>query len=60
MTNDTSLKDSYALLLDSVKKNCKFAKIEFAKSSYVVKMLAKNCPKNDKVYIFENPLTMTF
>ena len=48
MTNDTSLESSCALLLE-------FAKIEFfiAKSSYKVKMFAKkNCPKNDKLYIF--------
>ena len=45
------------------KKNCKFAKIEFfiAKSSYIVKMFAKNnCPKNEKLYIFEKPLTIPF
>ena len=45
------------------KKICKFAKIEFviAKSSYIVKMFAKkNCPKNEKLYIFEKPLTMPF
>jgi len=45
------------------KKICKFAKIEFfiAKSSYIVKMFAKKiCPKNEKLYIFEKPLTMPF
>jgi len=43
MTNDTSLESSCALLLESAKKICKFAKIEFfiAKSSYIVKMFAK-------------------
>ena len=56
MTNDTSLESSCALLLES-------ATIEFfiAKSSYIVKMFAKkNCPKNDKLYIFEKPLSMLF
>ena len=58
-----SLESSGALLLESAKKNCKFAKIEIylAKSSYIAKMFAKkNYPKNDKTYIFENPLTMPF
>ena len=62
MTNDTSLESSCALLLESA-KNCKFAKIEFfiAKSSYVVKMFAKKIwEKNEKLYIFEKPLTMPF
>ena len=52
MTN-TSLESSCALLLES----------EFciAKSSYIVKMFAKKmCPKNEKLYIFEEPLTMPF
>ena len=55
-TNDTSLETSCALL-------CKFAKNEMfiAKSSYIVKMFAKKiCPKNEKLYIFEKPLTMPF
>ena len=39
MTNDTSLENSCALLLESSKK-CKFAKI-IAKSSYIVKCLQK-------------------
>ena len=35
--------------------------LESAKTSYIVKMFAKkNCPKNDKLYIFEKPLTMPF
>jgi len=58
MTNDTSLESSCALLLESAKRNCKFAKIEFfiAKSSYIVKMFAKkNCPKNEKLYILKSP-----
>jgi len=41
----------------------KLAKIEFfiAKSSYILKMFAKKiCPKNEKLYIFEKPLTMPF
>ena len=62
MTNDTSLESSCALLLESAKK-CKFAKIEFyiAKSSYIVKMFAKKfIQKNEKLYIFEKPLTMPF
>ena len=43
MTNDTSLESSCALLLESAKEICKFAKVEFfiAKSSYIVKMFAK-------------------
>ena len=43
MTNDTSIESPCALLLESAKKNCKFAKIDFfiAKSSYTVKMFAK-------------------
>ena len=43
MTNDTSLESSCALLLESAKKSCKFAKIEFfiTKSSYIAKMFAK-------------------
>ena len=56
MTNDTSLESSCALLLESTKKICKFAKIEFfiAKSSYIVKMFAKKIfPKNEKLHIFE-------
>jgi len=55
MTNDTSLKSSCALLLESAKK---FAKIEFfiAKSSYIVKMFAKKiCPKIENFYIFKSP-----
>ena len=64
MTNDTSLESSCALLLESAKKNANLQKIEFfiAKSSYFVKMFAKKkiCPKNEKIYIFEKPLTMPF
>ena len=59
----TSLESSCALLLKSAKKNCKFAKIDFflAKSSYIVKIFAKkNCPKNDKIFIFVKPSTMLF
>ena len=43
MTNDTSLESSCALLLESAKKICNFAKIEFfiAKSSYIIKCLPK-------------------
>ena len=60
MKNDTSLESSCALLLESAKK---FAKIIFfiAKSCYIVKMFAKKiCSKNEKLYIFEKPLTMQF
>ena len=42
------------------KKFYKFTKIEFfiAKFSYIVKMFAKIiCQKNEKLYIFEKPLT---
>ena len=64
MTNDTSLESSCALLLESRKKICKFAKIEFfiAKSSYVVKIFAKKnvFKKWKKIYIFEKPSTMPF
>ena len=57
MTNDTSLESSCALLLESAKKICKFAKIEFfiAKSSYIVKMFAKKTFVQ-KLYIFEKAL----
>ncbi len=50
MTNDTSLESSCALLLESAKKIANLQKNEFfiAKSSYVVKMFAKNIrPKNE-------------
>ena len=63
MKNDTSLESSCALLLESEKKFANLQKIElfFAKSSFKVKMLAKkNGPKNNKLYIFEKPLTMPF
>ena len=44
------------------KKICWFAKIKFFfAKSYIVKMFTKkNCPKNEKLYIFEKPLTMPF
>ena len=62
MTNDTSLESSCALLLESAKKLANLQKLNFiAKSSYIVKMFAKKiCPKNEKLYIFKNPLTMPF
>ena len=43
MTNDTSFESSCALLLESAKQICKFAKNEFfiLKFSYIVKMFAK-------------------
>ena len=62
MKNDTSLESSNALLLESA-KNCKSAKslIFVVKLNYIVKMLAKNkFPKNEKIFIFEKPLTMPF
>jgi len=63
MTHDTSLESTCAHTFRIWKKICKFAKIEFfiAKSSYIVKMFAKrNLSKNEKLYIFERPLTMPF
>jgi len=53
MANHTSL--------ESAKKFANLQKlILFGKSSYIVKMFAKKCPKNYKIYIFEKPLTMPF
>ena len=51
MTNDTSLESSCALLLESAKKNCNFAKIEFffAKSSYIVKMFVKKTTRGGQI-----------
>ena len=55
MTNDTSLKSSYALLLES-SKNCKFAKVDFfAKYGYKVRTAAlehaiSNMQKNFKIF----------
>ena len=63
MTNDTSLESSCALLLESAKKiaNLQKLKLFFAKSSYIVTFVTKkSCQKNDKLYIFEKPLTMPF
>ena len=61
MTNDTSLKD-VMLYFYNLQKNANLQKLEsffFAKSNYIVKMFAKKiCPKNDKIYIFEKPLTI--
>jgi len=46
MTNDTSLETSCALLLESAKIFANLQKSHFfAKSSYIVKMLAKKCKK---------------
>ena len=44
------------------KKNWKFTKTKIfsTKSSYKVKIFAKKCPKTDKIYIFEKPLTMLY
>jgi len=63
MTNDTSLESPSALLLESAKFFPNLQKLNFfiAKSSYIVKMFAnKNLFKNEKLYIFEKPLTMPF
>ena len=63
MTNDTSLESSCALLLESAKKLANLQKLNLfiAKSSYIVKMFTKKiCLKNEKLYIFEKPLTMPF
>ena len=63
MTNDTSLESSCALLLESAKKFANLQKLNFffAKSSFIVKMFAKKkLSKNNKLYIFEKPLTMPF
>ena len=62
MTNDTSLESSCALLLESAKKLqiCKnrifYRKIQL----YSKNVCKKSCPKNEKLYIFEKPLTMPF
>ena len=48
MTNDTSLENSCALLLESAN----LQKLNF--------LSQKVCPKNEKLYIFEKPLTMLF
>ena len=56
MTNDISLESSCALLLESAKKIqiCK-NRFFFAKSSYIVKMFAKNnCPKNLQNFFLQN------
>ena len=58
MTNDTSLESSCALLLESAKKLqiCKnyvfYRKIKL----YSKNVCKKNCPKNEKLYIFKKPL----
>jgi len=65
MTNDTSLESSCALLLESAKKFANLQKNIFYRKIqlyiYIVKMFAKeNLSKNEKLYIFEKPLTMPF
>ena len=63
MTNDTSLESSCALLIESAKKISKFAKIEFffAKSSYIVKMFAKQIVQKMINYTFlKSPLPCHF
>jgi len=62
MTNDKSSERSCTLLKESAKKTLQVCKIWFffAKSSYIIKCLLIKCPKNDKMYIFEKPLTMLF
>jgi len=62
MTNDTSLESSCALLLESAKKIANFQKLNFYRK---IQLNSKNvcekiCPKNEKLYIFEKPLTMPF
>ena len=59
MKKEISLESSYGLLLKYAKiANLKIL-IIFAKISYVVKMFAEK-EKNDKISIFEKPLTMPF
>ena len=57
MTNDTSLESSCAILLESAKKMCKFAKIEFfiAKYSCIVKLFAKNVQKMKNYTFLKSP-----
>ena len=62
MTNDTSLESSCALLLESSKKIANLQNwIFYRKIQICSKIVRKKiCPKNDKLYIFEKPLTMPF
>ena len=63
MTNDTSLESSCALLLESAKKFANLKKLNFYRK---IQLYSKNvckkkiCTKNEKLYIFEKPLTMPF
>ena len=60
MTKDTSLERYYVLLLKSAKKG-NLQKQNFFKNPVIkYKRLQKLCPKNDKIYIFEKPLTIPF
>ena len=61
--HDTSLESSCALLLESAKKIANFQKSNFFSQNPVIKkkfLPKKNCQKNEKLYIFENPLIMPF
>ena len=63
MTNDTSLESSCALLLESEKKFANLQKLNFYRK---IQLYSENvckkkiCQKNEKLYIFEKPLTMPF
>jgi len=63
MTNDTSLESSFGLLLEFEKKFANLQKLIFYRK---IQLYSKNvckkkiCPKNEKLYIFEKPLTMPF
>ena len=62
MTNNTSLESSCALTLESAKNFANFQKLNFYRKTqfYIKNVCKKICPKNEKLYIFENPLTMPF
>jgi len=62
MTNDTALESSCALLLEYAKKFANLQKLNFYRKIHLYsKNVCQNiCPKNEKVYIFERPLTMPF
>ena len=53
---------TYALLLESAKQIANLQKLNyFCKIQLFSKNVCKKkCPKNDKIYIFEKPLTMPF
>ena len=56
---DTSLESSCALLLESAKKFANLQKLNFL-SNFLLNFAKKICPKNDKLYLFKKPLTMSF